>query len=52
VNSSCFPRFDVNPGTGRSALRSDERVTAENRIYVDAKRPSHVVLPIMEANGE
>ena len=52
VNSSCFPRFDVNPGTGQSALRSAERVRAENRVYVDAQRPSHIVLPIMDGDAE
>ncbi len=45
VNSSCFPRFDVNPGTGRSALSSTERVKAEIRIYADERRPSHILLP-------
>lgn len=51
VNSSCFPRFDLNPGTGKSALLSTERVTAENRIYADRKRPSHIVLPVMSSEG-
>jgi putative CocE/NonD family hydrolase len=45
VNSSSFPRFDVNPGTGKSGLRSPERRSAENRIYADRERASFVALP-------
>ncbi len=47
VNSSCFPRFDVNPGTGKSALVSGDRVKAENHVYLDTHRPSHIVLPVI-----
>jgi putative CocE/NonD family hydrolase len=46
LNSSCFPRFDVNPGTGKSALESTARVKAENRVYLDRRRPSHILLPV------
>lgn len=46
INSSCFPRFDVNPGTGKSWLDSSDRFVAENRVYLDCDRPSHVVLPV------
>jgi putative CocE/NonD family hydrolase len=46
VNSSCFPRFDVNPGTGKSSLRSAERRVAVNQIYADHERASFVELPI------
>ena len=47
VNSSCYPRFDVNPGTGKSALLSGDRVKAENRVYLDTHRPSHILLPVI-----
>lgn len=46
VNSSCFPRFDVNPGTGKSWLDSTDRLVAENRVYLDRDRASYVVLPV------
>jgi putative CocE/NonD family hydrolase len=46
VNSSSFPRFDVNPGTGESAATATRMVTAENTVYVDRERRSHLVLPI------
>ncbi len=46
VNSSSFPRFDVNPGTGESGATATRMVTAENTVYVDRERRSHLVLPI------
>lgn len=47
INSSNFPRFDVNPGTGESGATASRVVQAENRVYVDARRPSHIVLPLL-----
>ncbi len=46
VTSSNFPRFDVNPNTGVPSMES--RV-ATNSIYLDAQRPSAIVLPIVAA---
>jgi hypothetical protein len=46
VNSSCFPRFDVNPGTGESGAVATITEVAENVVYLDRDRPSHLVLPI------
>jgi putative CocE/NonD family hydrolase len=47
VSSSNFPRFDVNPNTG-GPLGRDRRVAiAENAVYHDLERPSHIVLPII-----
>jgi len=46
VNSSCFPRFDINPGTGESGATATRKVKAENRIYLDKDFPSHIVLPV------
>ena len=46
VNSSCFPRYDVNPGTGESALLSTKRRVAENRVYADSERASFLELPV------
>lgn len=47
ISGSCYPRFDINPGTGRSMLDGGEMLVSENRIFIDAGRPSHVVLSIM-----
>jgi|SRR5579863_1450592 len=46
VNSSSFPRFDVNPGTGESGATAKQFVVAENAIYLDRAHPSHLVLPV------
>ena len=45
VNSSNFPRFDVNPGTGESGATARTAVIAENVVYMDRDRPSHLVVP-------
>ena len=49
ITSSSFPRFDRNPNTGRppgadgpEALRA-----AHQTIFHDARRPSHIILPIV-----
>jgi len=47
VSSSNFPRFDVNPNTGGPLGRDRRVVVAENAIYHDPERTSHVVLPII-----
>jgi hypothetical protein len=47
ISSSNFPRFDVNPNTGEPLGSARRRVTADNTIYHDASRPSHVVLPLV-----
>ena len=47
VNSSSFPRFDINPGTGKSWLTTKEKVKVDNRVYASARYPSHIVLPVM-----
>jgi putative CocE/NonD family hydrolase len=46
VNGSSFPRFDVNPGTGESGATATSTVIAENTIYLDRERRSHLVLPL------
>jgi putative CocE/NonD family hydrolase len=47
MSSSNFPRFDVNPNTGEPLNEHRRMVTAENRIWHDAGRPSAVVLPVI-----
>ena len=47
ISSSNFPRFDVNPNTGEPMGRHTHVQTAENSVFVDQQRPSHIVLPVI-----
>jgi uncharacterized protein len=47
ISSSNFPRFDVNPNTGEPLGKHRRTVVAEQTVYHDPERPSHVVLPIV-----
>jgi putative CocE/NonD family hydrolase len=47
ISSSNFPRLDVNPNTGQPLGRHTHTVAATNSVYLDASRPSHVVLPVV-----
>jgi len=50
VTSSNWPRFDVNPGTGAASAPGGKTVKQTNRVYCDAKRPSHIVLPVVKGD--
>ncbi|MBT5875644.1 MAG: CocE/NonD family hydrolase, partial [Candidatus Latescibacteria bacterium] len=47
ISSSNFPRFNRNPNTGNQFGMSAEVKTADQTIYHDRDRPSHVLLPII-----
>jgi len=47
VSSSNFPRFDVNPNTGEPLNDNRRALVAENAVFHDAERPSHIVLPVV-----
>ena len=49
ISSSNFPRFDVNPNTGEPLNNNRRWQIADNTIYLDAKHPSHIVLPVIPA---
>jgi len=51
VTSSSVPGFDPNPNTGEAFRSSDRTQVARNTVYVDAQRPSHIVLPVVAATG-
>ena len=51
ISSSNFPRYDVNPNTGEPEGRALLKRVATNRLYVDAARASHVVLPIVPVSA-
>ena len=50
VSSSNFPRFDVNPNTGEPLGKNRRRIKADNTVYHDAARASHIVLPVVPTN--
>ncbi len=47
VSSSNFPRINRNLNTGGDNERDAEFVTAEQTVFHDAARPSHLVLPVI-----
>jgi putative CocE/NonD family hydrolase len=47
ISSSNFPRFDVNPNTGDALGGHRRTLVAQNTVYHDATRPSHVILPLI-----
>ena len=49
VSSSNFPRFDVNPNTGGEPGLERRTEVAQQEVYLDREHPSHVVLPVVEA---
>jgi putative CocE/NonD family hydrolase len=49
VSSSNFPRFDVNPNTGEPLNDNRRWSVADNAIFHDAERPSHILLPVIPA---
>ena len=44
---SNFPHFDINPNSGEPEGSMDRKRRATTQIFVDAARPSHVVLPVI-----
>lgn len=47
VTSSHFPQFDRNPNTGAAFGTTDKVKVAQQIVYHDAERPSHIVLPVI-----
>lgn len=47
VTSSNYPRFDVNPGTGRPGTEGGPPVRQTNRIACSAEQPSCLLLPVV-----
>jgi uncharacterized protein len=48
ISSSNFPRFDVNPNTGGPLGVERRFELAHQTIHHDARRPSHIVLPVVD----
>jgi uncharacterized protein len=47
VTSSAFPKQDRNLNTGEPFATGTRMVTAENRVFHDARHPSRLILPIV-----
>ncbi|HZT82351.1 MAG TPA: CocE/NonD family hydrolase [Gemmataceae bacterium] len=47
VASAAFPKFDRNPNTGHEPGKDAELRVADQTVYHDAGRPSHVVVPVV-----
>lgn len=52
LTSSNYPRFDMNPGTGKPWQDDQPSVKQTNRIFIDAAHPSAIVLPVVTMNDE
>jgi putative CocE/NonD family hydrolase len=47
VTSSHFPQFDRNPNTGERFATSEKVRVAQQTVYHDAERSSHILLPVI-----
>jgi putative CocE/NonD family hydrolase len=47
LTSSSAPGYDPNPNTGAGFRSNDETRKANIKLYVDAKHPSHLLLPVI-----
>ena len=47
VSSSNSPRFEANPNTGEPFHQETARIVADQTVYHDAVRPSHITLPVV-----
>jgi uncharacterized protein len=50
ISSSNFPKFDINPNTGEPEGRAQRKRIAVNTVFVDASRPSSVMLPVLDTS--
>jgi hypothetical protein len=51
IAGSNFPHFDINPNSGEPEGAFDHPRIATTRIFADAARPSHLVLPVIPRGG-
>jgi putative CocE/NonD family hydrolase len=52
VTSSHFPQFDRNPNTGAAFGTTKEVRVAQQTVYHDAERQSHVLLPVIPSRQQ
>jgi putative CocE/NonD family hydrolase len=48
ISSSNFPRFDINPNSGEPLGKDRRTVVADNTVYHDARRPSQLMLSVVD----
>ncbi|HIC22478.1 MAG TPA: CocE/NonD family hydrolase, partial [Planctomycetes bacterium] len=48
ITSSSFPMYDRNPNTGNPQGMDAELQVAQQTVFHDAARPSHILLPVVE----
>jgi len=48
IFSAAFPEYDPNSNTGAPAATDMGKVVAEQTIYHDSLRPSHLILPVLK----
>ena len=51
ITSSDFPNHDRNHNTGKNDLADTELAVAANAVHHSARRPSRLVLPVLEGGG-
>jgi uncharacterized protein len=51
ISSSNFPHFDVNPNSGEPEGVWQQPRIARNRVFAEAARPSHILLPVIPRNA-
>ena len=51
ITSSNFPQFDRNPNTGNPFGMDAEMQIANQTVYHDRERPSHILLPVLPAGS-
>ncbi len=47
VSSSNFPRFDRNPNTGNEFGKDAQMISADQTVYHNQERPTHLLLPVI-----
>ena len=48
---SNFPHFDINPNSGEPEGTMEQKRRAAIRVFVDAARPSHLIVPVIPRGG-
>jgi putative CocE/NonD family hydrolase len=51
ISSSNFAHFDVNPNSGEPERSWRRPRIARNRVFGEANRPSHILLPVVPSGG-
>jgi putative CocE/NonD family hydrolase len=51
IASAAFPKFDRNPNTGNRPGLDTQLKSADQTIYHDVERQSHIVLPIIPSKS-